>query len=161
MWWWFVFRVTGFDAFDIRWYNIKHICLRCVPHYTTEHVTDKPSGSGIHFCIFVTTFYLMLNARSPNKFSKWLYVYLWVMFTLGTSQAITSALLTDKMFITHYGFPGGPVCWLAQNFNGITQIWVSSLVFIAIFLQDVMLVRWRIIRILSTLDTIACSCTGY
>ena len=75
----------------------------------TEHITDNRTG--IHVCVFITTFYLVSISRAPNEFLIWLYLYLCIIFLLGTSQAIAIIFLAYEVFVACHDLSDRDASW--------------------------------------------------
>ena len=95
--------------------------------YMTGHITN--SGMGIHVCIFITAFYFMLISRTPDKFSIWLYLYLCVIFVLGTSQAIVNVFGLQSFHHLPWSLSGRDTSWLLID-NSDTVLVACVCVFI-------------------------------
>ena len=98
----------------------------------TEHITS--TWTGIHVCIFTTTFYLMSTSRAPKKFSIWIYLYLCVLFLIGTSQAIANMYLADEIYVTCRGLSGRDTSLLLIGTSDAVLVALESLSAIAVFL---------------------------
>jgi hypothetical protein len=106
-----------------------------------EYFVRSPvSFTGIHFTLFIWTFYLLWNGKRTQADIFFL-LYISVLFLLGNIGNGTNIKFGEMTFIDDRNYPGGPnAFFVEQSINPIAVICNTTYI-VNSWLQDGLLVR--------------------
>ncbi|KAI0359767.1 hypothetical protein OH77DRAFT_1434208 [Trametes cingulata] len=102
---------------------------------------------GVHLAVFAQCFYTIYfrgagGSRDGRGRSRWLLVYIFMLFAMGTVNVACNTRMTQLMFIDNRGYPGGPNAWFFTFYSTGVNIAGDVAYIVANFLADGLLL-WR------------------
>lgn len=82
----------------------------------------------------------MFRAPPKQKMATWQFIYVFVMFALGTFEIAGNVKFYEKMWIDERNILGGPFVWVTKHFGDPVNTFANAADATAILLQDSVLV---------------------